>query len=239
MPNLLDLALQAHGGLDRWQQLRTIDFRLAIQGALYAFKGFPEGLPSTAMHVEAHRPVATLMPYLTPDARGHFAADRVWIEGPGGQVLDQRASPRASFAGHTLRTQWDQLQRLYFTGYALWNCLAAPFLIAEGACDTHELAAHEENGDTWRRLQVTFPPGIPTHCPEQIFYFDDAGLLQRVDYAIDVAGVTVAHYCCDHSMVSGIVLATSHRVVRRANGGPQAARGAVLMQLQLSNFFVS
>ena len=36
---------------------------------------------------------------------------------------------RASFAGHDRATQWDQLQRLYFSSYAMWNSL--PFLFAQ------------------------------------------------------------------------------------------------------------
>jgi hypothetical protein len=239
MSHLLELALNAHGGVARWQQIRTLDFRVAVEGALYSLKGFPEGLPSAAMHVEAHRPAVTLMPYLMPGARGHFAPDRVWIEDADGKVVDSRVSPRASFAGHTLRTQWDQLQRLYFAGYSLWNHLTAPFLIAEGGGVTHELEPHRENGHTWRRLQVTFPQEIPTHSAEQTFYFSDAGVLQRIDYVIDIAGVAVAHYCYDHALVAGILFATSHRVVRRTNGGPQLSGTGVLLQLQLSNFFVS
>ena len=38
---------------------------------------------------------------------------------------------RASFAGHDRATQWDQLQRLYFSSYAMWNSLTTPFLFAQ------------------------------------------------------------------------------------------------------------
>src|SRR6266404_8713891 len=42
-------------------------------------------------------------------------------------------------------------------------------------------------GETWRQLSVIFPPGIPTHSVRQTFYFNDKGLLQRLDYATGVA----------------------------------------------------
>jgi hypothetical protein len=32
--------------------------------------------------------------------------------------VSERSDPRASFAGHTLETPWDPLQRSYFNGYA-------------------------------------------------------------------------------------------------------------------------
>jgi len=40
-----------------------------------------------------------------------------------GPIIQERESPHDSFAGHTLQTQWDQLHRLYFTSYAMWNYL--------------------------------------------------------------------------------------------------------------------
>jgi hypothetical protein len=235
--DLLELALQAHGGLDRWRQIQALDVRLSISGALYELKGFPEGLPHAAVRLAPLRPSVTILPYLVATARGHFTPERVWIEDADGRIVDERSSPRASFVGHGLRTPWDQLQRLYFTGYAMWNYLTLPFLLANSGVVSQEIDPHRENGDVWRRLQVRFPPQVPTHCAEQVLYFDAAGRLQRLDYVIDVAGATVAHFCYDHAAVSGLVFPTLHRVVRRTSTGPQlSGPTGVLLQVQVSNF---
>src|SRR6266436_9935273 len=45
---------------------------------------------------------------------------------------------RASFAGHDRATQWDQLQRLYFSSYAMWNSLTTPFLFAQPGGGIHD-----------------------------------------------------------------------------------------------------
>jgi hypothetical protein len=45
---------------------------------------------------------------------GHFTPERVWIEDANGGVVEERATPRASFAGHVLTTPLDKLQELYF-----------------------------------------------------------------------------------------------------------------------------
>jgi len=239
MSELLQLALQAHGGLDRWRQLQALDLRLSMSGALYKLKGFPEGLPDTMVRLDPFHPAVTIRPYLIENARGHFTPNRVWIEEADGQIVDQRYSPRDSFDGHVLKTPWDQLQRLYFSGYALWNYLTLPFVLASPGFESHEIEPHRENGHVWRRLRVTFPPDIPTHGPEQILYFDQAGQLQRLDYAIDIVGATVAHYCYDHATVSGLVFPTLHRVVRRSSSGPQlSGPTGVLLQIQLANFNV-
>jgi hypothetical protein len=42
MNELLELAVSAHGGLDRWKRVRSIDVSLIISGQLLEVKGFPE-----------------------------------------------------------------------------------------------------------------------------------------------------------------------------------------------------
>ena len=126
MPDLLDLALNAHGGLDRWRQVQSLDVRVSLTGGLYRLKGYPDGVPNTLMHVG--RGILLLTSRLGMGTAWHFVPDRVWITDGERRVIDQRSDPRASFAGHTRETPWDQLHRLYFTSYAVWNFLNTPFL---------------------------------------------------------------------------------------------------------------
>src|SRR5262249_46375625 len=162
--------------------------------------------------------------------------DRVWIEDANGGVVEERDTPRASFAGHVLATPWDKLQELYFVSYALWNYLATPFVFTEPGFETRELGPHEENGETWHSLLVKFPPSIPTHCAEQTLYFNAQGLLQRMDYSVDVVGDTVAgaasHYCFDHTPFGGIVIPTLRRAVSRTpKGAVLSGPTGVLLQM--------
>src|SRR2546422_422966 len=62
---------------------------------------------------------------------GHFTPDRVWVEDANSGVVEERATPRASFAGHVLTTPWNKLHEVYFVTYALWNHLATPFVFTE------------------------------------------------------------------------------------------------------------
>src|SRR2546429_528266 len=43
MSDLLDLALKAHGGLDRWREVKSVDARVSLTGALYHLNGYPAG----------------------------------------------------------------------------------------------------------------------------------------------------------------------------------------------------
>jgi hypothetical protein len=151
------------------------------------------------------------------------------------EVIDTLPAPRDSFSDHEQTTQWSKLQELYFTGYALWNYLSTPFLLAEAGFESREIGLHEENGEVWRRLRVRYPAHIPTHCAEQTFYFADDGLLRRVDYAPDIVrGQGVSHYCYDHVKFAGISVPTLRRVVPRVEQKPQLM-GPTIVLLQLSD----
>ena len=234
MPGLFELALNAHGGLDRWRQVQSLDVRISLTGGLYRLKGYPDGVPNTLMHVETRRIAVDVSPWIGMGTVGHFVPDRVWITDGERRVIDQRSDPRASFAGHTRETPWDQFHRLYFTSYAMWNYLNTPFLFTLPGFEVKEIEPHQENGESWRCLWVKFPPDVPTHNGfqaggEQTFFFNEKGLLQRLDY---VAVGPAAHYCFDHATFGGLVFPTLRRVVSRAPSGPRVnAPTSVLLQI--------
>jgi hypothetical protein len=56
---------------------------------------------------------------------------------------------------------------------------------------------------------VTFPKTIANHNADQVFYYDDAFMQRRMDYAPDVTGkAPVAHYTHDHKTFDGFVFPT-------------------------------
>jgi hypothetical protein len=236
--SLLNRAVDAHGGLERWREVRYLDVRLSVSGGLFQIKGQPEGLHDVFMRIQTQRPAVTIVPFGRPDCRGHFTPTRVWIEDRECRVVEERADPRASFAGHVFETPWDRLQLLYFTGYANWNYFTAPFLLTQSGVNVREIGPHEEHGETWQRLQVQFPSTVPTHSAEQTFYFNEKGLLQRLDYVAEIAGAVGTHYCFDHASFSGLVFPTLRRVVGLTPTGPLIS-GPTVVLLLVSDIVVS
>ncbi len=94
MSELLDLALQAHGGLEHWREAQSLDVRVSLTGGLSHLKGFPEGVPNVNMRIDARRPAVTITPYTRPDGHGYFTPDRVWIEGGAGRIVDRDGADR-------------------------------------------------------------------------------------------------------------------------------------------------
>lgn len=100
--------------------------------------------------------------------------------------------------------------------YAVWNYLTAPYLFTYPGVRTREIAPWTEEGRVWRRLEVIFPDSIATHCPCQVFYFDQIGLLQRMDYQVEVSGgAPAAHYVANHLSTDGFVFPTRRLVYPR------------------------
>jgi hypothetical protein len=115
---------------------------------------------------------------------------------------------------------------IYFFGYATWNYLTTPFLLARPDVAVAEGRPWYEDGQRWRSLRVVFPAAIATHTREQVFYFDERGLVRRIHYAVEILGaVPVAHYVDDYRTFDGIVAPPRRRVfARQPDGRPDRTR---------------
>jgi hypothetical protein len=137
------------------------------------------------------------------------SANRVTITGADGKVIEALDNPRATFAGYTTETKWSLAQVAYFRSYATWHDLVEPFIFTWPGVEAHEVEPWTENGQTWRVLGVTFPASIDVHSATQLYYFDDAGLLRRMDYQPVVNGNRrVAHYIHSEATFARIVVPT-------------------------------
>jgi hypothetical protein len=213
MNELLDLAVAAHGGLDRWHSYRSVSLELSVGGALWELKGQAGLFANATYRADTHTQRASLGRFGAPDRRVHFTPDRLVLETDTGEMIESRDSPRIAFAGHTNETPWDQFHAAYFDAYALWTYLTQPFLYTYPGFTVDEVDPWEEDGEIWRRLKVTFPDNIASHTREQVSYFGPDGLLRRHDYAVDVlGGAKGAHYIGDYRDHGGILMPHRRRV---------------------------
>jgi hypothetical protein len=168
-------------------------------------------------------PRTVIETYPDPGRRGVLERDRVRIETDAGEVVEERLQPRAAFDRLRRKLWWDDLDLLFFAGYAFWGYMNAPFMFRRDGFDVEEAPPWRENGETWRGLRVRFADDVPAHSREQLYYFGDDGLLRRNDYTAEVFGgwAKAAHYCYDHRSFSGLVVPTRRRAMpRRGNGQP-------------------
>ena len=170
MNRLAKQAIDAHGGLERWNHFNTLSAHLIQGGELWAAKGKAGVLDDVTVTVDLRDQKASHWPFGFPERRSRFEPQRVAIEDATGKVLEELLQPRASFEGHA--TTWSDLQLAYFAGYAMWTYLNVPFLLARPGVESEEVEPWQESDETWRRLKVLFPPDIETHSKEQTLYFD-------------------------------------------------------------------
>ncbi len=222
MDKLLSQVIEAHGGLARWSAVTGLTAHMTIGGPFWASKGQPAILGEQTVDLDARHEHIGLTPFGGADWTLEFGTgpDHVVVRDVEGDVVEERTDPRASFAGLGVTSAWDLAQTGYFIGYALWNYLTEPFLLAYPGVDAHEIEPWEESGQTWRRLDVTFPDSIVTHSPQQVFYFDGGGEQRRMDYVAEVSGsAPIAHYTSEPKTFGGIVMPTRHRARRRLEDG--------------------
>ncbi|HEY3560192.1 MAG TPA: hypothetical protein VGL05_22145 [Kribbella sp.] len=211
MNELLEKAVAAHGGLDRWNEIKSMTVDASITGALFHAKGQPDALKDVRVEVDTTRELVTI-DVIGQDKRSVFEPDRIVLQRKDGTVTDVRDDPESSFDGHGFETPWDDGHLAYFTGEALWTYLNTPFLYTWPGFVTEEITPIEVDGEPWRRLAVTFPDHLKSHTRRQVSCFGPDGLLRRHDFTIDIlAGAPGMLYATGYRDVDGIVIPATRR----------------------------
>lgn len=239
---LLDEVLDAHGGRERWAAARTIRARIRSGGLLVRTRFPGNRMADGRMEVAVGEQLALGEPFPGEGRRAVLDHGSVRIETLAGEVLESRERPRELFFGRSgvrRNLRWDALDAAYFAGYAWWNYLNVPYLLAREDVAVGELEPWRERGETWRRLSTSFPPAIETHSERQTFYYDEALRLRRHDYVAEVIGgwARAAHMCADHVVAGGLTFPT-RRWVRPIGPRSRPLPGPTLVSLQVSEIEV-
>jgi len=213
---LLAEIVDAHGGMNRWNEYQKVQATIVSGGGLFQLKGIPQDSASRRMSVWLHEECSSVMPYGAPDQRTMYTPERIAIEKLDGTLVAERHAPKDSFAGHQMNTPWDPLHRAYFNGEALWTYLTTPFLLAMDGVRVEETERWLEGRETWRVVRAYFPASIDTHSQIQDFFFGEDLLLRRHDYNVNIAGgFGAAQLISDYVVANGIHLPTKRRAYTR------------------------
>lgn len=233
MTDLLARVLDAHGGLDRWNDVSGLMVRGSLGGRFWAAKGWPDVYRDQTITVDTRSVDISFTPYPMAGKRSRFTAlpEHLDIIDDAGTVVDQRDDPRPTFPPPEGSPTWDAIQTAYFTSCAVWNYLTVPFVFTYAGVEVAEIEPWPEEGESWRRLAVHFPTHLPNHNPDQTFYFDDRFLLRRLDYQPEVTGAAIAHYTYDHRTFDGLVFPTRRAIhPRRPDGTADKSIAPITLQ---------
>lgn len=189
--SLVDAAIEAHGGLERWRRIYAIEVTLRCSGLALRAKGQPELLRRIAATVGPQRPHVELRGIGTFDGS------------------DLRPS------GMARRFQWTTDDLVHFAGYALWGYLAAPFVFAEEDVVVRELPRRRLRVDFPRRIPVHCRRQIFHFDHDAVLQrldYTAEVMLGRFARA--------RHTCHDHRWFDGLLIPTRRRVAPRGLPGP-------------------
>jgi hypothetical protein len=224
MNDLLEFAIDAHGGLDRWNSFTRLRAEVSIGGAIWEVKQQPGLLTDKVFDLLTKEERVTVTPFTGADRHLEFTPDRIVIRTSDGGIAEERRNPRASFEGQVRETPWDKFHVAYFAGEALWTYLLSPFLYTYPGFVTEEIEPWQEDGEEWRRLKVTFPDQITSHTRTQITHFGPDGLMRRHDYTVDIlGGATGANYPGGYHEVQGLMMPSTRRIFAYDETGQKVA----------------
>ena len=232
MNDLLALAINAHGGLARWNAIQTIEVDLSINGVLWEWKQLSGVFANKTVVANTKHQRVSVSPIGSDKLV--YTPERVWIENAEGHVVDQRDSPALAFAGQVQETPWDIFHAAFFNGRALWTYLTQPFLYASPGFAVEEIEPWHEDGEIWRSLRVTFPSAVSSHTETQITRFGPDGLIRRHDYNVDLlGGAEGVNYASNYRTVDGIVVPMRRRVYPR-DAAMQRAPEPLLVSIDIT-----
>jgi hypothetical protein len=232
--DLLANATAAHGGLERWNAITSVQAHASITGAVWHLKGRPDVLADVVITADTRRERLT-MDFPGQDKRTIFTPERIVVETAAGELIEARDDPERHFAGQAADTRWDDIDVAYFSGEAVWTYLTVPFLFTCPGFASEEVEPWDEDGESWRRLKVTFPDDIASHTREQLFFFGPDGALRRHDYTVDILGGTAgANYALEHRTFDGIVVPTK-RTIYGYQGDHEVVSDPVLVDVAFSD----
>jgi hypothetical protein len=212
MNDLLQTAINAHGGLARWNQIKELKVAASITGAIWFVKSQGDYLQDVVMTADTIRE-RMVTDFPGQDKRFIFEPNRIVMERCDGSLIQTRDDPETSFAGQSRETPWDDLHVAFFQGEALWTYLNIPFLYTQRGFTTEEIESIQVEHEQWRRLKITFPEYVKSHTQVQISCFGPDGLLRRHDYTVDIlGGATGLNYASGYRDVAGIIVPTQRRV---------------------------
>lgn len=210
---LLEQALTAHGGIERWNKFHTLSATIRFGGLAFQSRFNQSGLLERRVDVGTKNPTVVFHDYPKRGYTGYFEPKSVLIKGPNSFEF-HRDNPRLAFKSLRRSFYWDDLDLLYFAGYASWNYFNSPFLLSYKDVSCQEIEPWSHGNQYLRRLKVKFPPSIPTHCDTQTFYFDQQSKMVRLDYCPEIFArwAKAAHFCSHYLVWNGIAM-PSRRVV--------------------------
>ena len=237
MSSLLEMVLEAHGGLKVWNSYSDLITNVEFGGLLCERKQLKQLLPLSRLLLSLRVQRIVMM---LPETQAQLLVQLGLVSSVGdrGLELERLVDPRGTLMREGPDSPWDTLRGAYFVAWAVWHNVTAPFLYTFPGFETEEVEPWSEGGQIWRVLKITFPPTIEVHSRVQYAYYGDDGLLRRQRYTVDILGrLECINYVTGYETQNGILLPVSRDVFACDSNGRKAGASPLAELRLLAPFF--
>jgi hypothetical protein len=226
---LIERAVTAYGGAERWNNSSRVELVSSASGLLFTLKWL-KPFVNAKIIMDTHRPMARIEPVDQEGRIGILEGKEVRLEDAQGNVVESRPDANTYFPWGRHLLWWDNLDKTYFAGYAMWTYFTLPALLLDKNIKWRELSQ--------TTLEAEFPAEYPAHSKFQYFHFDQAtGLLTRTDYTAEAIFpmAKAAHKILEHKTWDGITYTSKRRVTPMLPGG-FVSFGPTLVYIEVDSF---
>jgi hypothetical protein len=236
--SVIDDAINAHGGRDRWLAVTSLSAPVSMGGSLWSGKGHDGAFADAAVFIDLHRQHVEFSGFGSRRLRTRFEPGLVSLRTEDGTEINRRRDPRASFP-QDATAPWDNIQVAYFASYAIWNYLTLPHLLTTPGIQTAEIEPWPGADSSWRRASADFADAtVETHNRLQYYSFDSDNLLARHDYDADVlGGAPASNQETAYGEFGGLLFPMRRRVTARSADGA-AGIGPILVSFDFGEITV-
>ena len=96
MSDLRELVIDAHGGIERWNKVKAIEADMAITGAMWVRKGWPDALKNVHVTADTKTQWISYRPFISEGMCSVCTPDRTLIETQDGKPIKDRKNPRTA-----------------------------------------------------------------------------------------------------------------------------------------------
>ena len=90
MSKLRDLVIDAHGGIERWKSVQTIEGDMSITGGMWAMKGWPDVLKTANVTARTQSQWISYRPFINAELRSVCTPQHTVIETTSGRTVKER-----------------------------------------------------------------------------------------------------------------------------------------------------
>lgn len=221
--DLINRICSAHGGIERWLLVESIQMQMDIFGPILVTKFNSPWLSNITVNIHTDKPYVSIHDFPQAGHTGIFDGFNVYIFNANDKIYSERNFNNSNQLKSKARLHWDHLDLIFYLGNALWNYCCSPYIFKDKGFECHrgeDLLLND--GNVLSSLNVRYPGHIPTLSKQQVFYFDQKGLLKRHDYSSDIISpIAGSNLYEGHKTFGGLIFPT-HRTAfpRLWNGKP-------------------